>query len=242
MLQIHRKGASLLDEVLERRMLLYVLAAGTALSGASAAQAKVVFTPSNAVLVGPYSVLQIDLDNDGVTDFVLAEDSVSISTSTVKTRKHPDGFSFFHVIGVYSPVTSDGVEVQSGLPEALIRGSQIRGKGVFANSGLLASAGSRRAFGNFLNIIHRFLGVRFLINGEAHYGWIGFRRCNGFAASLVGWAYETEPDKPILAGDRGEGAGSASVYSPESTSLQLLALGHTGIANRQRRIAAQAIS
>ena len=96
-----RQSASLLDEVLERRMLLYVLAAGTALSGASAAQAKVVFTPSNAVLVGPYSVLQIDLDNDGVTDFVLAEDSVSISTSTVKTRKHPDGFSFFHVIGVY---------------------------------------------------------------------------------------------------------------------------------------------
>jgi hypothetical protein len=63
----NRKGMSLLDEVLERRMLLYVLAAGTALAGASIAQAKVVFTRTNIVYRS--STIQIDLNNDGNIDF-----------------------------------------------------------------------------------------------------------------------------------------------------------------------------
>jgi len=40
MVQINRKGASLLEEVLERRMLLYVLAAGAALASTSAHRRK----------------------------------------------------------------------------------------------------------------------------------------------------------------------------------------------------------
>jgi len=43
----NRNAMSLLDEVLERRMLLYVLAAGATLAGVPSAQAKVVFTPSS---------------------------------------------------------------------------------------------------------------------------------------------------------------------------------------------------
>ena len=68
--QAKRLRPSLLDEVLERRMLLYVLAAGATLAGASgAAQSRVVFTPSNVVL--STGSLQIDLNNDGTTDFIL---------------------------------------------------------------------------------------------------------------------------------------------------------------------------
>ena len=68
--QSKRRSVSLLDEVLERRMLVYALAAGATLAGASAAQAKVVFTPNNTVLK-ENRILQIDLNNDGVTDVTL---------------------------------------------------------------------------------------------------------------------------------------------------------------------------
>jgi hypothetical protein len=80
-----------------------------------------------------------------------------------------------------------------------------------------------------------------MINGEVHYGWVGFRSVSvvnsRLTAVLGGWAYETEPNKPIVAGDEGEGMESNTMSSLRPTSLQLLAMGHTGIADRQRRIA-----
>jgi hypothetical protein len=84
----------------------------------------------------------------------------------------------------------------------------------------------------------KFLGVRFVINGEVHYGWIGFR-CVTVAypvitAKLGGWAYETVPNKSISAGDTGSGsAQSHGVISP--TSLELLAAGHGAIEHHRKR-------
>jgi len=126
---------------------------------------------------------------------------------------------------------------QGGGPAALRKGSKIGMPDNF-NSQDTEQVLAEESFGNFANVINRFLGVRFLIDGQVHYGWIGFRSVSpGPTAKLAGWAYETEPNKPIAAGDRGEAADSASVPSAAPTSLQLLAMGHTGIADRQRRIA-----
>jgi hypothetical protein len=75
--QAKRQRPSLLEEVLERRMLLYVLAAGATLAGASSAQAKAVFTRSDFVLSLPNGHLAIDLNNDGTTDFILIDHCVS---------------------------------------------------------------------------------------------------------------------------------------------------------------------
>jgi hypothetical protein len=46
-----------------------------------------------------------------------------------------------------------------------------------------------------------FLGVRFQIEGRWHYGWVmAFKPGSGDAIPIAGWAYETEPDTPIVAG------------------------------------------
>jgi hypothetical protein len=89
--------------------------------------------------------------------------------------------------------------------------------------------------GYWQNVKSRCLGVRFLINGEVHYGWIGFREVHDYpvAVKLYGWAYETVPDKEILAGDEGTGAPLNSSISP--TSLGRLAAGHAAIDERRRR-------
>ena len=57
------------------------------------------------------------------------------------------------------------------------------------------------------NLRNRYLGVRFLIKGKFHYGWIRLTvtlnvKLNKptLAATITGYAYETVPGTPILAG------------------------------------------
>ena len=167
-----RQRPSLLDELLERRMLLYVLAAGATLAGAAGAQAKAVFTPSNAVVSNNGS-LEIDLNNDGTADFSIAGNGES-----AKLNRAPH--SFWSSIGAGGATASDVMEGSAGgWPLALRNGQKIGSNGAFIKGGEMAlyawwSTG-RLSDGNFLNTTGRFLGVRFLISGQVHYGWIGFR-------------------------------------------------------------------
>jgi hypothetical protein len=58
--------------------------------------------------------------------------------------------------------------------------------------------------GNFTGKIG-FIGVRFLISGKTHYGWIRFNNSlNRAPATIVDWAYEDVPGAAIAAGDTGQ--------------------------------------
>jgi hypothetical protein len=235
----NRKGMSLLDEVLERRMLLYVLAAGATLAGVPAAQARVVFTLSDAVF-GPRSrnPLDIDLNNDGTVDFLLAYSEGGTCTSNGRVcytelrmfDARPSGSNLVLRGEIYQAALTKG--------QTIGRGDNFSPFGFMA--GLSSSGGG--GFGSWANVTNRFLGVKFQVNGQTHYGWIGFRNVkadnHAIRAVLAGWAYETDPNKAIIAGDKGLDD-SATLGVIEPTSLELLALGHTGIADRQKRISAQ---
>jgi hypothetical protein len=220
-----RQRLSLLDEVLERRMLLYVLAAGATLAGASSAQAKVVFTRSDFVLTLGNGHLSIDLNNDGTTDFILIDRCVSQT-------------SCFGSVNMYARAIGQNGVAQEPMGHdqqaaALSMGDKIGPAATFKQVGLMLDGSifsGTHSFGPFAHTQGRFLGVGFLISGQVHYGWIGFRKVNRFTATLLGWAYETEPNTPILAGQEAK--------ESEPTPLELLAAGHVAIAERQRRIAA----
>jgi hypothetical protein len=225
--QAKRQGPSLLDEVLERRMLLYALAAGATLAGASAAQAKVVFTPSHAVLrkTRNEASIQIDLSNDGVYDFSITSFFIPYSSTygVDALGKQPSDLIVTYPSG--------------GLAKALKRGNSVGRGPHFMN---FASMGSI-PFGDgyFPGTTDRFLGVKFRIDGQVHYGWIGFRSfTKNLTATFGGWAYETDPNTPIIAGDTGRGDSDSSALQAGPTSLELLAAGHVAIAERRRRIAA----
>ena len=81
---------------------------------------------------------------------------------------------------------------------------------------------------------NRYLGIAFVIKGRIHYGWARITVTPGknFQATLTGYAYETIPKKPIIAGqkhgteDRIQDL-NASLTRPTSrrSTLGMLALG-----------------
>jgi hypothetical protein len=221
-----RRTSETLPRLLDRRLLLYTLAAGATLSATPAAEAAVVFTPSSAFFQGVGKV-DIDLDNDGSSDFTLQIKSVPYDTS--------NSVQALFVYGNRGPNRVGAGAFSQAL--ALKRNIRIGPGEHFVDRGLMESSNPYGLNGYWLNVKNRCLGVRFVINGEVHYGWIGFRDVGvgHVSARLYGWAYETTPDMQILAGDTGTGAPLDSSISP--TSLEILAAGHTVIEERRNRTA-----
>ncbi len=57
-----------------------------------------------------------------------------------------------------------------------------------------------------------FAGVRIILNGHVHYGWIEFTDAGGLGPNQpIRWAYETEPDKPIMIPIPGDLTGDGTV-------------------------------
>jgi hypothetical protein len=88
-----------------------------------------------------------------------------------------------------------------------------------------------------------YLGLKFIINGNVHYGWARFNvHLTSGIHTLTGYAYETIPNKAIIAGKTSgpadekdeDNSGDASLTSPipdtpHSASLGMLALGVQGV-------------
>ena len=212
------------DGSLDRRLLLYALAGGAVLASAPSTQAEVIFTPSSVVLHGGTASLAIDLDNDGSTNFTIA----------IQQCRTYSGYGIGRCVEAHGQSPSDQVGMfgppGERLAEALSPRTQVNGGHRFWADAVMASL----SLGNWWNVTNRYLGVRFKINGQVHYGWIGFRSVtadqNGFTAAFGGWAYETNPDTPIVTGDRGT---NSSAVQP--TAMEILAAGHTAIDQRRQR-------
>ena len=205
------------DEWLERRLLVYAVAAGASILAVRPSQAEVLFTPSNAILSGSSGKLGIDLDHDGLVDFTLV----------IKDVRSFSGYQMVNGLGAYGNKPSHQLGADRfGEASALNPGTRIAAGQRFQASAIMVSGFGY--LGNWTDAKNRFLGVRFLINGEVHYAWIGFRSATGqfgsVAAQLEGWAYETNPDAPIVAGNRGTARQPVSSY--QHTSLEMLASGH----------------
>lgn len=209
-------------DLLESRLLLYTLAAGATLVSATPIEAEVLFTPNSTTLKPP-SKLVIDINHDGVADFLLVV-------------KETFSFSGYQIVGgakAYGMKSPDLIAVRSsGLAAPLNQGDRIGARNAFAAAATMATGWGYIGF--FDNTQDIYLGVTLIVNGEVHFGWIGFRSVDArktVHVSLAGWAYETNPNTPITAGDMG----TANRTSISPTSLEVLAAGHTAIEQRRKR-------
>jgi hypothetical protein len=94
-------------------------------------------------------------------------------------------------------------------------------------------------------VLHRYLGLKFIIKGKIHYGWARLHvhwHAPHISATLTGYAYETIANKPIITG-KPTGTDDVEKYDPDSgafltdpipdtpqpASLGMLALGAEGV-------------
>jgi hypothetical protein len=239
---------STLPETIDHRAKLYAIAAAAAgvsmLALAPPAEGEVVVTKKNipipvSVYGGHQYLVPISLNNDGITDF---------SFSLYSFAYH----SFFQDLTV-TPVEG-GATVGAAGPKgvsyasALVRGAKIGPSAHFSSQGranvevargfnFSSSHYSRKLYGNWGGSpANRYLGVRFLIDGATHYGWIRLTvntQPHTFSATITGYAYETFANKRILAGiqekDSADIQAQPKAESPGRPSLGMLALGADGL-------------
>lgn len=212
---------------LEHRLSMYALAASAAGTGmlawAQPADAKIVYTPAN-VSIPPqtyYPPVFLDVNHDGVNDFSFVNYSAF-------------NFKWGNVyLEVFPLVKGNGFRGQKGCASALRAGDRIGAQGQFAEFGQNLAAfssyhSSQKNTSHFFcawandgkGLKNRYLGLRFLIKGETHFGWARLNvrvKEAWFYGTLTGYAYETVPNKPIIAG---------KTKGPDASTLEPGALGH----------------
>jgi hypothetical protein len=231
-----RKQPVPISDSLQRKLSFYALAAGAAgasvLATSSPAEGEVVYTPAHQV-IGRTQKYAIDLNHDGITDFTLDN-----SFSQGGQRG-----SYKRALLTVEPAAGEIVcSSERYAAAALQKGAEIGRKDEFAKAcsvmafRTVEGSFGTYSFGRWFNVSNLYLGLRFEIQGQVHYGWarltVKWNHAYWIVATLTGYAYETNPNSPITAGDEGENAtgvlGSASASAVESlngSSLGVLALG-----------------
>jgi hypothetical protein len=222
---------------LEKNLLAYAAAAAAGLMSSSlSAEAEIIYTPSNTMIPtalanqGP-TVVSLDLNNDGKPDFGFA------MSSTVHFTYYGYTSRFKFTLKVV-PTQASNQAVQGQLAataSAVSAGVQIGPKEKFAAGDLYLHASSynggiARYSGSWRKVEYAYVGLKFSIDGQIHYGWarIKFPYASGIKyPNIYGYAYESTPNQPIVAGQTSSSAPLASANV--SASLGFLAAGASGL-------------
>ncbi len=207
-----------LTHKLTKRLLAYATVAGAAgiAVSASLAEAEVVYTPAHARVEQDFP---IDLNHDGINDFhvtsydfsgsgelavyPLVEGNRIISTPEV-CRDKPGGAAALHEGGIIGAARDFSAE--ANCMAYGFRSSINVSNGAWAHAKNL------------------YLGFAFVIDGKQHFGWarLSFGQFSFQELGIItGYAYETIPGKPIIAGDEG----SKTKASAQFATLGALAAG-----------------
>ena len=200
--------AAKLSRSINHRLNMYALAASAAgvsvLALTQAAEAKIVYTKTHQV-IGKNGVLPLDFNHDGTIDFIVQEIGyLSYDTNGLWVKE-----AFGNAVEGSVVTTSYGI--QRYFAAALKKGARIGPqRGFIRNTYSFGESMVRvecihgcSTRGQWVNVKNRYLGLKFQIDGEAHYGWARLSTQVGqpqIAATLTGYAYETTPRKGIRAG------------------------------------------
>lgn len=220
---------------LDKNLAAYVAAASAAgvalLAATPRAGAEIVYTPEHVILKGN-STYQIDLNHDGTNDFGLQM------------------FQIFHssmMLAIPDVNGNQAVAAAAGSRNAipLNLGGPIGPNRQFASKttyggffmAINGSYGTLTWFrGPWAKASNKYLGLKFLIDGEVHYGWARLSVMKRYS-TLTGYAYETLANQPIRAGaesaaDETAAANPAQLSEPVSpmATLGMMARGAGGLA------------
>lgn len=229
-----RRNQKSLASKLDGRLLAYTVAATAAGVGlfAQSAEGKVVYTAANTT-VGINQGVNLDLNNDGIPDFNL------IFNYGLPSR-HPEGGAFYALMlypvqtanEIWGAVSARGSQCAAALPSGVKVGAGVP----FQQNYLplwdaFASYTRGRTEHCPWDALHHgaFLGLKFVINHQTHYGWAHVTATSS-GAVINGYAYETVPNQSIQTGKTSgpvSDTRSSVTFPPQSepATLGLLAQG-----------------
>ncbi|MGD0988638.1 MAG: hypothetical protein ABR874_12565 [Candidatus Sulfotelmatobacter sp.] len=211
------------------RLSMYSVGAAAAgvgvLALAQPASGEIIYTHINVSVRGyGDESFAIDVNNDGKPDF-------SLRGHWSRTYFGSGGNSSIYIY----PAKGNGVAGFGGSAAALVEGDTIDDAHRFAGREMAwmnTFFGSDfGAGGKWKNVKNGYLGLEFKVDGQIHYGWarLTVRNEAPLTATLTGYAYETAPNTPIVAGDTsGAEESSLILRDPDvrnTTTLGALALG-----------------
>lgn len=240
------KQPSRLSESIHRQLNSYALATSAVGVGllvlTQTADAKIIYTPTHQKLPLNQDFF-LDLNHDGTKDF-------HFHIATLNPRFPSQTRCSYASLNVFPQHRGNGLVGQQHFgssASALRLGTPIGPRNRFNGSrNLMAEVIYCPVFGyyglwenNGKGVSSRYLGLEFTINGKIHYGWARMNvRAYGngkftVSALLTGYAFETIPGKPILAGathgpdDDEPTALTTQTHAP--ATLGALALGAPGL-------------
>jgi len=237
-----------LSDTFTHRLNAYAVVAGAAgvgmLASAQPAGAKIIYTPAHIPIVQNKGLVELDLNHDGINDF-----QFSNYTYAERAKRRPEGFSKFALTAgpaQQSNRVRSAESVGTVCAAHLLKGKTVGPHSPFqpGHSSLPMAEGaggytSFNSFGPWLKVKQGYLGLKFVIKGEIHFGWVRIQMAGETYPTITGYAYETIPNKPIITGQtKGpeEIGAKASLPGPaaRSATLGLLAMGAPGLAAWRR--------
>jgi hypothetical protein len=245
----NKRTAIRLSRPLEKKLIAYAAAASAAGMGvlfcSLPAEARVISTV-NWIRVLPSGMVSLDLNNDGIPDFHFSN-PVFLSTNSRRfygTLKILPQIQSNAVWGTGGSASALGSGVTIGSNGKFHPGHELMGKMVYFSSDFSRNYGSG---GPWKQATRSYVGFKFTIQGEIHYGWARMNVTatnKGMYGAVSEYAYETEPNKPIVTGQTGGvvkkthqargGSGSLKSAPPPPGSLGSLATGAWGQSARQK--------
>jgi hypothetical protein len=204
------RASSKLSDSVHHQLSMYALAASAAGVGVVAlsqpADAKIIYTPTHARIT-PNHTIPVDLNHDGKIDFNIKDTWFSTTTvdediigsiAVIPARKANRIAGYAHSFHKRASALPAGVRI--GPKSPFSSGSKVMVSGAID----IGTTTVGYCGGPWKNVQHRYLGLKFTIQGKIHYGWARLNETcakNGEnTALLTGYAYETIPNKPIIAG------------------------------------------
>ena len=179
------------------------------------ATAVIIFTmppePIHAGIFPDEPPAQIDLDGDGVLDYIIpgSHGQIDVLPQGFNRALSTDQFGTF-----YADALPAGSFIGVDPDDDMVWG---------AGSPIMAgcfNAGGVFCFGEFLGGID-YLGAEFDIAGNTHYGWLEIRSRDGIPfIDVLSWAYESEPGVGILAGAIPEPSAAAMLLAASLLALR----------------------
>jgi hypothetical protein len=200
------RSSTRLNAKLDGKLLAYAAATGGSLLGlTSTSEAKIVYTPTHQI-ISPRTSLKLDLNGDGITDFTLNNNFIPAGRVNTGTS---GSALYFYASGAGSANQAVAIKNLSHFARALPGHYQVgpAAKFISTNRPLMERCffvtGTFNSEGSWNNVKNRFLGLKFMVGGQIHYGWarlsIRNSRCSA-TALLTGYAYETVAGQAITTG------------------------------------------